>query len=165
MWWCGSITFGVCARADRMALWKTLNNYVLFTMACKILCNTSTRVYKIQVKFSLGSDPLEGWKKKVYAIFFPMLHDFRNSMAFWKVPRLRPFVVLIRAACRCSVWSIGWVILNGGERELLRETSFPMRLCTTKNPIRPGPGSNPGLRAERSATNRLSHGTATENLI
>ena len=64
MWWCGSITFGVCARADRMALWKTLNNYVLFTMACKILCNTSTRVYKIQVKFSLGSDPLEGWKKK-----------------------------------------------------------------------------------------------------
>jgi hypothetical protein len=32
---------------------------------------------------------------------------------------------------------------------------------STTNPTWTGPGSNPGLRGERLATNRLSHGTAS----
>ena len=35
-----------------------------------------------------------------------------------------------------------------------------MPLCPPQIPHEPTPGSNPGLRAERLATNRLSHGTA-----
>jgi hypothetical protein len=32
--------------------------------------------------------------------FYTLLLDLRNSVAFWKVPRVRPFVLLVRAACR-----------------------------------------------------------------
>ena len=39
-----------------------------------------------------------------------MLPDFRKTTACWKVPRLRPFVVLVRAVtCRCR-----WLCSNGG---------------------------------------------------
>jgi len=36
-------------------------------------------------------------KRKVLSgsIFYPVLHHFRKTMAFWKVPRLRPFVLLV----------------------------------------------------------------------
>ena len=37
----------------------------------------------------------------------------------------------------------------------------PVSVPTT-NPTWTDPGSNPGLRGERPATNRLSHGTATK---
>jgi hypothetical protein len=30
------------------------------------------------------------------AFFFPIFSDFRKSTAFWKVPRLRLFVLLVR---------------------------------------------------------------------
>jgi hypothetical protein len=36
---------------------------------------------------------------------------------------------------------------------------------STTNPTWTGPGSNPGLRSERPATNRLSHGRANGNLL
>jgi len=48
-----------------------------------------------------------------------------------------------------------------GERELLGETYFPVRLFPTKIPY--GLGSNSGLRSDRPATNFLSHGTETKN--
>ena len=40
---------------------------------------------------------------------YPMLPDFRKSIAVWKVPRLRPFALLVRAARR---WR--WVTCIGG---------------------------------------------------
>jgi hypothetical protein len=36
---------------------------------------------------------------------------------------------------------------------------------STNNPTRNDPGLNPGLRGQRPATNRLSHGTATELVL
>jgi hypothetical protein len=47
-----------------------------------------------------------------------MLVDFRKTFAFWKVPRLSPFV-LIRATCRWRwVWSIGGIkLIREPERE------------------------------------------------
>jgi hypothetical protein len=46
-----------------------------------------------------------------------------------------------------------------GETEVLGE-NLPSATLSTTNPTWIDPGSNPGLRGERSATNRLSHGTA-----
>jgi hypothetical protein len=40
------------------------------------------------------------YKDQVKVRFYPMLPDFRNSTAFWKVPRLRPFMFLVRSAGR-----------------------------------------------------------------
>jgi hypothetical protein len=43
------------------------------------------------------------WKHfedRAKALFCRLLTDFRKSIGFWKVPRLRPIVLLVRAACR-----------------------------------------------------------------
>jgi hypothetical protein len=49
-----------------------------------------------------------------------------------------------------------WNDIFAGETEVLGE-NLP---SATTNPTWIDPGANPGLRGERSATNRLSHGTA-----
>jgi hypothetical protein len=47
-----------------------------------------------------------------------------------------------------------------GTTEVHGEKSCPSATLSTTNPMWTYPGSNPGLRGERPATNRLSHGTA-----
>jgi hypothetical protein len=49
--------------------------------------------------------------------------------------------------------------LSGKNRSTLGKTCPSVNLSTT-NPTWTEPGSNPGLRSEGPATNRLSHGTA-----
>ena len=44
--------------------------------------------------------------------------------------------------------------------EVLGEKTCPSATLSTTNPTSPDPGSNPGLRGEKPATNRLSHGRA-----
>jgi hypothetical protein len=39
-------------------------------------------------------------KNSVKTLFYQMLFDFRKSTACWKVPRLCPFVRLVRASYR-----------------------------------------------------------------
>ena len=51
-----------------------------------------------------------------------------------------------------------WNEIDRGSRSTRRETWLSATLSTT-NPTWTDPGSNPGLRDERTATNRLSHGT------
>jgi hypothetical protein len=46
-----------------------------------------------------------------------------------------------------------------GKNEVLGE-NLPSATLSTTNPTWIDPGANPGLRGERPATNRLSHGTA-----
>jgi hypothetical protein len=47
-----------------------------------------------------------------------------------------------------------------GENRSTRIKTCPSVTLSTTNPTWTDPGSNPGLRGERPATNRLSHGTA-----
>jgi hypothetical protein len=47
-----------------------------------------------------------------------------------------------------------------GENRSTRGETCPSATLSTTNPTWTDPGSNPGLRGERSATNRLSYGTA-----
>jgi hypothetical protein len=47
-----------------------------------------------------------------------------------------------------------------GETRITREKTCPSATLSTTNPTWTDPGSNSGLRGERPATNRLSHGTA-----
>jgi hypothetical protein len=48
-----------------------------------------------------------------------------------------------------------------GENRSTRVKICPSATLSTTNPIWTDPGSNPGLRGERPATNSLSHGTAS----
>jgi hypothetical protein len=50
-------------------------------------------------------------------------------------------------------------MIFAGETEVLGE-NLPSATLATTNPTCIDPGANPGLRGERPATNRLSHGTA-----
>jgi hypothetical protein len=55
-------------------------------------------------------------------------------------------------------------MIFAGETEVLGE-NLPSATLSTTSPTWIDPGSNPGLRGERPATNRLSHGTAWQRLI
>jgi hypothetical protein len=46
------------------------------------------------------------------------------------------------------------------ENRSTRKKTCPSAILSTTNPIWTDQGSKPGLRGERPATNRLSHGTA-----
>jgi hypothetical protein len=61
------------------------------------------------------------------------------------------------------MWSNGGMIF-AGETEVLG-ANLPSATLPTTNPTWIDPGMNPGLRGERPATNRLSHGTAFIELI
>jgi hypothetical protein len=50
-------------------------------------------------------------------------------------------------------------MIFAGETKVLGE-NLPSDTLSTTNPTWIDPGANPGLRGERPATNRLSHGTA-----
>jgi hypothetical protein len=52
-----------------------------------------------------------------------------------------------------------------GENLRTRGKSFPSATLSTTNPTWTDPGSNPGLRGERPATKRLSHGTTLTDLL
>ena len=57
-----------------------------------------------------------------------MLSDFRKSIAFWKVRRLRPFVRLASITCKWRwAWSNGGMILR--KTEVLGEKSVTIPLC------------------------------------
>jgi hypothetical protein len=47
-----------------------------------------------------------------------------------------------------------------GENRSTRGETCPSVTLSTTNPTWTDPGSNPGLRGERPAINRLNHGTA-----
>jgi hypothetical protein len=52
-----------------------------------------------------------------------------------------------------------------GENRSTQGKTCPSATLSTSNPTWTDPGSNPGLRGKRPATNRLSHGTAFYILV
>jgi hypothetical protein len=50
-----------------------------------------------------------------------------------------------------------------GENRSTRGNTCPSAILSTTNPTWTDPGSNPGLRGERPANNRLSNGTVITN--
>ena len=53
-----------------------------------------------------------------------------------------------------------WNEIDRGKTEVLGGKTCPSASSSTTNPTWTDPGSNTGLRGERSATDRLSHGKA-----
>ena len=95
-------------------------------------------------------------------LFYPMLHDFRKIIAFWKVPRFRPFVLLVWVTCKWIwEWSIGGMIQR--RKNLItgiRRETCPHASLSTTNLAWTDLGSKMGLCGKRLATNCTSHGTA-----
>jgi len=86
------------------------------------------------------------------------LTDVRKRTAFWKVPKLRPFVLLVRAISRW-VWSNGGMKLKRQNRNTARKTCCSVTFSAT-NITWTELKLNPSLRRERLANSRPSIGTA-----
>jgi hypothetical protein len=78
----------------------------------------------------------------------------------WVHSAPRPFTVLLclpRAIVRMENYSVEWRL--AGEAEVLEKTC-PSATLSTTNSTWPDPGSNPGRRGGKPATNRLSYGAS-----
>jgi hypothetical protein len=91
--------------------------------------------------------------------FSPLLTCFRNSIAFWKVPRLPLFIILETVECEALLeryWQRKTEV-RSRRRTCLVGTSSATELPWTSR------GSIPFLRAAMPADNRLNHGTAVKD--
>jgi hypothetical protein len=70
--------------------------------------------------------------------------------------------------CACPGWLWGWRIIRWNEdwqgNPKYSEKICPSATLSTKNPTWPDPGSNPGRRGGKPATNRLSYGAALRRI-
>jgi hypothetical protein len=66
--------------------------------------------------------------------------------------------------CACPGWLWGWWIIRWNQdwqgKPKYSKKTCPSATLSTTNPTLPDPGSNPGRRGGKSATNRLSYGAA-----
>jgi hypothetical protein len=85
--------------------------------------------------------------------------DIWKSFALWKVPSLRPFVLLIKSSIKVVSVEQWWNGTDRGNRSAGRKAR-PIATWSTTNVTGNGLVSNPGLRGEKLSTNRLSQGTA-----
>jgi len=91
---------------------------------------------------------------KIEVLSFPTLHDFRENTAFWKIPRLRLFILPVKATCTWRwVRSTGGMIVTGVNRSTRRKTC-PNAMLSTTNLTWTDLTSNSGLRDERWAMAR-----------
>jgi hypothetical protein len=92
-------------------------------------------------------------------------HNINYSAAFRKIPRLRPFVLLVKATCRWRwVRKIGGMILTRENRSTWRSNHSNAPLPIT-NLRRTDPWLKPGLRGEKPTINRIGQGTALKTKI
>jgi hypothetical protein len=90
-------------------------------------------------------------KKRKY--FCPMLPDFRKSVAFWKVPRLHPFVLLAKSNMKMSVghW---WDNTDRGKLKYWGEKKpVPVPLCPQQ--------TSHGLTCDRTQASAVRGGRLT----
>ena len=86
--------------------------------------------------------------------FCPNVIRFMTGTAFWKVPRLRLSVFLVRAKCRRRwLWSVGGMVLTG-------ETGALEEKLVHHKPHKNWPEFEPGTLLRCLATDTLSCGTA-----
>ena len=93
---------------------------------------------------------------KANVLFYPMFSDFRTTIVFWNVSRLRPFTLPVRAICtQRLVWRAGGVILTKENWSTRTET------CPSATLTKDRPGTKPVLLCERPAGDKppeLRHG-------
>jgi hypothetical protein len=83
-------------------------------------------------------------RKRVKVLLYPLLPRFSEGNVFLNVTRLRPFVLLVRVACRRRwVWSIGGMILTCDNRSTRKKNMFHWHFAHDKSHTELG--SNPGV--------------------
>ena len=132
-----------------LALWKQKNLNVFSSLLdCLTLEDGNDRLPETSVtnyEYTLRNIPED---RRYKVLFCPMFPYFQKSIACWKVPRFRPFVLLVAVVLR-------WrriLSITEGDRSTWSWT------CSSRTWT--DPSWNEGRCGERPATNRLSHGMA-----
>jgi hypothetical protein len=98
------------------------------------------------------------------ALLYPMLKGFRKNLAFCKVFRFLPLVLLIRATCGWTwVWSIDGMILKDGNWRA-RGKTYPTATLSTTDLTWADLGSNSCLGIWKQTINHVSHDTVKTKL-
>lgn len=106
----------------------------------------------------LTAIPVTKTKKKV--LFYPIFPNSRKNIAFWKVPRHRPFILLVRRTLRLiRVRSIGGMIIDGVKPKYSGEKAARYQSVHHKSHInwpgiKPGPSKITRLRPTAGAMGR-----------
>jgi hypothetical protein len=124
-------------------LWKYGNNTELMVWKAKRREPKGRYIQRKKEKF---------WKELI-------VHVDGDRLCLWTAATNRP-IIHPAGDIAWSMDSNGGIILTGEKRRPLRKT------CpSATSSIWTEPGANPGLRGERPANNRLSHGWWTQNLL
>ena len=95
---------------------------------------------------------------KILKVFsYPLIPNFRNSIAFWKFPRLWPLVLLSKVvSTRRWVWSICGILLTGENcstrRKVWPSPTFPIQIAH-------------GLGWNRTRTSAVRNGQLTARAV
>jgi hypothetical protein len=150
-----NIKFGPCPISGVLKFFKT---FQATQNSCRQKCDKEqvwdwepTRIRRHHTKFSRPGGlyiKISGWISD---------HKFPKAHCFWKIIRLRPFVLLVRITWRW-VWGTGGVIFTGETRSTRRKICSRFTVSTI-NIAWTCLGSNPDLRCKRQVqvTNRLRH--------
>ena len=99
----------------------------------------------------------------VYLVAFVLLKgpaaDATDALQPWGL-LCNPVMKMVRFFCLYILMEQQWNEIERGKPKYLEKKTCPIATLSTTNPTWTDPGSNPGLRNERPATNRQSHGTA-----
>jgi hypothetical protein len=149
-----------------IAAWSTVQNCVFWFLSLilhtyKALCSYK-RTWKCFLPFKFDKPhPLVIMVTIIYIYIYIYCGEGPRSRCYWRTAALRPIVQPCdEDNCIFFIFPSNGAPLEWqwqGKTEVLGEKSVPVPLCP---PHITKPGSNPGLRGERPATNRLSHGTA-----
>jgi hypothetical protein len=103
--------------------------------------------------------PASAWAKTVYTLSFLLVRIVGGGVQTGPTRHVRHLL----AYCSCPGWLWGWRIWwNEDWQGKLKysEKTCPSATLSITNPTWPDPGSNPGRRVGKPATNRLSYGAA-----
>jgi len=97
-------------------------------------------------------------------LFYPVFPNYRKSIAIWKVPRHRPFILLVRTTLRLiRVRSIGGMIIDRVKPQYSEETAARYHFVHHKISYKLTWDRIRAFEDNRSVTNCQSHDTTIED--
>jgi hypothetical protein len=118
------------------------------------------------------------WYRASVVIYYSCLAEIKNPRLKVQMPFFLNLLIVgggvqtgstwhrghLLSYCACPAWLRGWRIIRWNEdwqgKPKYSKKTCPGATLTTTNPTWPDPGSNPGRRGGKPATNRLSYGAA-----
>jgi len=126
---CAQCKFGPENWQCRVSFWRYPHFLHQYCSSSQVTKEAFSTLLSIHNYYALLHNPGSQHSEKKKAVLIrQMFSDSQKSIAVWKVPRLRPFVLVIITTCgRRRKWSFRGMILRG-KFEVLWEKPFPIAM-------------------------------------